>query len=116
MSTPRKGSKPDTRTDRAQTAVTFSPYIIRRYREELSAWAQANGLNSDVIPDDHPIRVEEGEGGSVIHYRAYVLDEDGGAQPDRIELGELLTEERTAPCTVPPPSLGRSMPDPEAEA
>ncbi|MGA4864117.1 hypothetical protein ACPB9J_15870 [Streptomyces lavendulocolor] len=116
MSTPRaKGGKPGTRTDRAQVDVTFSPYIIRRHREELSSWVQANGLNADVIPLDHPIQVEEGEGGPVIRYRAYLLDDDGRAQSDRFESGELLTEERTTPCTVPPPDLGASASVPASQ-
>lgn len=99
-----KGAAPSAK--RGKTAsVTFSPYLIRRHREQLAKWMKANGLDPSDIPDDYPLRVEEGEGGTVIRYRAYVRTEDGSAQPDPDHSDEVLTEDRTVPCTVPAPDL-----------
>lgn len=95
--------------------VTFSPYLIRRHRQQLSDWVQANGLDPDHITVHHPIRVEEGKGGPVIHYRAYILADDGAKQSDPDQPDRALTESRTAPCTVPPPDL-RVAAQPDAEA
>jgi hypothetical protein len=114
VSTPRKGSRTTARLDATDSAVTISPYLIRRHREELNSWVRANGLNPEIIPDHLPIRVEEGSDGCVIRYWIYVLDEEGQSQPDPTELGALTTEERTAPCTVPPPDLG-SVVQPESD-
>lgn len=97
-------------------AVIFSPHLIRRHRARLCEWAKANGLDPDTIPDTHPIRVEDGEDGTVIRYRAFVLTDDRHKQVDPTDPNEVLTEERTAPCTVPPPNLGATaQPDPHAE-
>jgi hypothetical protein len=115
VSTPRKGSKSTARLDAAGAAVTFSPYLIRRHREELNGWLEANGLNAGVIPDHHPIRVEQEQDGTVIRYQAYVLDGDGEPQLDRASSDDALTEERTAPCTVPPPSLSPGPSAPQVE-
>ncbi|MFC5802793.1 hypothetical protein [Streptomyces formicae] len=116
-----KASKPTARATTAreraaQVVATFSPYLIRRHRAQLCTWAEANGLDPDAIPDTHPIRVEEGESGTVIRYRAFVLTDSGHTQPDPSDTTEVLTEECTAPCTVPPPDLGATArPDPYAE-
>lgn len=96
-------------------AATFSPYLIRRHRRQLCDWVQANGIDPDHIPDHHPIRVEEGKGGPVIHYRAYILTDDGAKQLDPDRPDEALTEDRTTPCTVPPPDLSAAA-QPDAEA
>lgn len=85
--------------------VTFSPYLIRRYRSQLNGWLEANGLDPLDVPDSHPLRGEEGEKGAVIRYRAYVRDADGRLQSDPNDPNEVWTEERTAPCIVPPPDL-----------
>lgn len=95
-------------------AVTFSPYLIRRHREQLAEWVQANELDPADIPDHLPLRVEEGKGGPVIRYHAYVRDDDGHTQVDPIHSDDVVTTERTAPCTVPPPDLGGAT-RPEAE-
>lgn len=106
---PRAASARGQATDQGRAAVVFSPYVIRRHREQLAKWVTANGIEPNDVPDHHPLRVEEGTDGPVIRYRAYVRSEQGRVQSDPIHSGEALTEERTAPCTVPPPDLGASQ-------
>lgn len=95
--------------------VTFSPYLVRRHHARLRDWLQANGIDPATVSTTHPIRVEEGKGGPVIGYRVGVLADGDEQQTETEQTGEELTEDRTAPCTVPPPDLGTTA-QPEHEA
>ncbi|GFH34304.1 hypothetical protein SCWH03_05180 [Streptomyces pacificus] len=90
------------------SGLTIPPEVIPLHLPELRAWVEANGLDPHDLPMCHPIRVEEGEGGAVIRYRAFVRDADGRKQVDPGNPDEVWTEERTVPCAVPPPRLGGS--------
>ncbi|WP_432136818.1 hypothetical protein [Streptomyces sp. bgisy154] len=88
--------------------ITITPEEVTTHREDLAAWVQANGIDPHTVPLGHPIRVEKGVAGPVIVYRAYVRNERGWLQIDPENDDEALTVECTAPCTVPPPDLGRA--------
>lgn len=86
--------------------TTISPRGLSAHREQLAAWLKANGIDPRQVPLTHPLRVEEGGGGGrhgVIHYRVFSLTPDGRRQLDDKHV--VLSEPRTAPCTVPLPAL-----------
>lgn len=89
------------------------PGAFDAHRQALCDWLTANGLDPNDIPDHLPLRVEEGEGGMVIRYRAFVRTEEDVQQADSIYSDEVVTVERTHPCTVPPPGLGLPRPGEE---
>lgn len=95
--------------------TTIPPETIQAHVDVLRDWARANGLDPRDVPLDHPIRVEEGEGGTVIRYRAYVRTEHGCLTRSSDDPSHARTEARTTPCAVPLPPLEGLLPGGEEQ-
>lgn len=93
------------------TALT--PDNLSTHRVQLASWIRANGIDPRQVPLAHPLRVGEGvgEGCGVIRYRAYVRTSDGHLEQDDQDPSGARTEQRSALCTVPLPTL---TPNPSA--
>lgn len=73
-----------------------------RHAEFLS-WLKANGIDPEDVPTNTEITVETGTGGDrVIHYTAFLRNEDGAKYLDEAT-GDAAHKERTAPVQVEPP-------------
>ena len=87
------------------TTITIPPAVLSAHRVELALWLRANGITPGDVPLHHPIRVEEGDQHTVIHYRTFVLTADGHRQLDPDNPDQAWTEPHAAPCTTPLPDL-----------
>ena len=88
--------------------VTFSPYLMRRHREQLADWLHANGVDVEVVSMQHAIHVE----GDTIRYRAFDLSTDVQATKDG-PAGDAGTVQQTARCNRP--ALRLTVGDAEAD-
>ncbi|MEI5100328.1 hypothetical protein RB200_19595 [Streptomyces sp. PmtG] len=72
--------------------------------DEICDWLRANDVEPDHVSADHDVTIEERpDGGRVIRYRAFLLDDSGHNLADVARGGEPLTERRTVPLVVEPP-------------
>lgn len=79
-------------------------HVAQGRAPEISAWVAANGIEPDDVSTDHDLIVEDGPGGRVIRYRAYLRALDGWRYVDG-RTGDAAMEERTVPLTVEPPDV-----------
>ncbi|MGW7359458.1 hypothetical protein ACWGI0_23200 [Streptomyces sp. NPDC054802] len=97
------------------TTITLPPGVLSAHREQLAAWIKANGIDPAEVPLTHPLRGEAGEGQArATHHRGFIRTPDGRTQ--FAEGGTVVrTEQRTAPCTVPLPTLPPPLAAPHGE-
>jgi hypothetical protein len=72
-------------------------HVSQGRAEEISAWAQANGLRPRDVSVDHDIVID----GAVIRFHVYLRNDRGSKYS--LTGDALAVEERTAPLTVEPP-------------
>ncbi|KOG77893.1 hypothetical protein ACZ90_15405 [Streptomyces albus subsp. albus] len=78
------------------------PFWDSPLHDQVKDWLQANNIPLRIPRRD--ITVTGPPGNRTIHYAAFVLSADGHIRVDPSDRGEPLTEERTTPCLVEPPT------------